>query len=232
VLTVPTALAAVTAVTNPFPAEGGADRETTDEARISGPGSVIAQERAVTLEDYELLAEGVAGVGKAKARVGLRGGFKVVQVFIAPENPQTVPPPPPSDELRETVARHLESRMPVNRMAGVDVLEPQYVPIDVTVEAHLKADASQARVIEDVRSILRGLLAFGVQDFGRPVRAGAVFSALFPAEGVEFVLLRELRRRDRPSGPGDIGGFADIPLAENELAFPGNLAVTPFGGVR
>jgi hypothetical protein len=230
VLTVPTALAAVAAVTNPFPAEGGADRESADEAKIAGPGSVVAQERAVTLEDYELLAEGVAGVGKAKARVGLRGGYKVVQVVIAPENPQTVPPPPPSDDLRETVARHLESRMPVNRMAGVEVLDPLYVPIDITVEVHLRAEASQTQVIEEVRTLVTGLLAFAAQDFGRPVRAGDVFSALFPVAGVEFVLLRRFARRDRQAS--DDGALADIPIADGELAFAGTILVVPFGGVR
>jgi predicted phage baseplate assembly protein len=229
-LTVPTALAAVAAVTNPFPAEGGADRESADEAKIAGPGSVVAQERAVTLEDYELLAEGIAGVGKAKAQVGLRGGYKVVQVVIAPENPQTVPPPPPSDDLRDTVEAHLESRMPVNRMAGVEVLDPSYVPIDITVEAHLTADASQTQVIEEIRGLVAGLLAFPAQDFGRPVRAGDVFSALFPVAGLEFVLLRRFARQDRPAAAD--GNLADIPIADDELAFPGTILVIPFGGVR
>src|SRR5262249_42188369 len=76
-ITVPiTASSAISAVTNPFAAEGGAERETIDEAKISGPGRVITQSRAVTLLDYELLAKGFGGVGKARARVGLRGGYK------------------------------------------------------------------------------------------------------------------------------------------------------------
>jgi uncharacterized phage protein gp47/JayE len=231
-LTAPTALAAVTAATNPFAAEGGADRESTDEARISGPGSVIAQERAVTLEDYELLAEGVAGVGKAKARVGLRGGYKVVQVVIAPENPRTVPPPLPSDDLRETVRQHLESRMPVNRMAGVEVLDPVFVPIDITVEAHLTAQAGRTAVAATIQDLLGGLLSFAAQDFGQPVRAGDVFTTLFGIDGVEFVLLRQLRRDDQPAGPDTGIAFADVPLADHELAVPGSIVVVPFGGVR
>jgi predicted phage baseplate assembly protein len=230
VLTVPTSLAAVSAATNPFPSEGGADHESTDEAKISGPGSVIAQERAVTLEDYELLAEGIAGVGKASARVGLRGAYKIVQVFIAPENPQTVPPPLPSDDLRDAVAGQLESRMPVNRMAVVAVLDPVYVPVDITVEVHLTAVASQSQVIPAVRGLLAGLLAFAVQDFGRPVRVGDVFSALSGVNGVDFVLLRRMARGDgTAAGGGD--GFADIPIADNELAFAGTIVVLPFGGV-
>lgn len=225
-----TAVPEVTAVSNPFAAEGGADRESIEEAKISGPGSVIAQERAVTLEDYELLAEGFPGVGKAKARVGLRGGSKVVQVFVAPEDPATVPPPPPSDELRAALKQHLEARMPVNRMAGVDVLDPLYVPVDLVVDVNVKAEANRARVVQAVQDVLEELLSFARQDFGRPVRVGEVFSALYPLEGVDFAVLRRLERRGRPAP--DECGFADVPIAENELAFRGSLVVNAFGGLR
>jgi len=225
-----TAVPEVKAITNPFAARGGAERESTEEAKVSGPGSVIAQERAVTLQDYELLAKGFAGVGKAKARVGLRGGYKVVQVYVAPENPQVVPPPPPSSELKDKLKRHLESRMPVNRMAGVDVLAPVYVPVDMTVDVHLKAESSQARVLEEVRKSLRELLGFANQDFGKGVRVGEVYSALYLVQGTSFVLLKRLQRRDQPVAMKGCE-FADVPMGENEMAYEGQLTVNLFGGV-
>ena len=194
-----TAVPEIAAISNPFPAEGGADRESTEEAKISGPGSVIAQERAVTLQDYELLAEGFPGIGKAKARVGLRGGYKVVQVFIAPETPRTVPPPATAGELKEALKAHLEASMPVNRMAGVDVLDPVYVPVDITVDVHLKADASRAQVQDAVLTTLRDLLSFARQDFGQPVRVGEVFAVLYPVPGVAYALLKRLARSGAPA---------------------------------
>lgn len=224
-----TAVPEVKAITNPFAAEGGADRETTEEAKVSGPGSVIAQERAVTLQDYELLAMSFASVGKAKARVGLRGGYKVVQVYVAPENPQTVPPPLPTSELKERLKRYLEVRMPVNRMAGVDVLDPIYVPVDITVEVHLKAEASQVRVLEEVRKVLRELLGFANQDFGKSIRVGEVYSALYLVQGVSYVLLKRLQRRDQPAAEKDCE-FADVMMGENEMAYEGLLTVNLFGG--
>ena len=224
-----TSIPGITSVSNPFAAEGGADRESTDEARVSGPGSVIAQERAVTLRDYELLASGFPGIGKVKARVGLRGGYKVVQVFVAPEAPTTIPPPPPSDALRESLTRFLEDRMPVNRMAGVDVLDPVYVPVDGVIDAHVQADASRSRVAAAVRATLRGLLSFEEQQFGRPVRVGEIFAALAPTPGLSYVVLRRLQRRGQP--PPDECGFADVPIADNEMAFEGVLTVNAFGGL-
>ncbi len=222
----------VKTITNAFPAAGGADRESTEEAKISGPGSVIAQERAVTLLDYELLAEAFPGIGKAKARVGLRGGYKVVQVFVAPEDPQTVPPPLPSDELKEALEGHLSLRMPVNRMAGVDVLDPTYVPVDITVDVHLKGESSQSVVFQSVLSALRDLLSFARQDFGRPVRVGEVFATLYPLEGISHVLLRRLSRSGAAPVPGAACDFEDVTIAEHELAYTGVITINLFGGVR
>jgi predicted phage baseplate assembly protein len=224
-----TAVPEVAAISNPFAAQGGADRESTEEAKISGPGSVIAQERAVTLQDYELLAEGFPGIGKAKARVGLRGGYKVVQVFIAPETPRSVPPQPTAGELKEALKAHLEARMPVNRMAGVDVLDVVYVPVDVTVDVHLKADASRAQVQDAVLTTLRDLLSFARRDLGQPVRVGEVFSTLYPVPGVAYALLKRLARSGEPAA---IEGceFADVAIGEHELAYAGVLAVNLLGG--
>jgi uncharacterized phage protein gp47/JayE len=224
-----TAVPEVKALINPFQAEGGADRESTEEAKVSGPGSIIAQERAVTLQDHELLAEGFSGVGKAKARVGLRGGYKVVQVYVAPENPRAVPPPPPSSELKDALKHYLEARMPVNRMAGVDVLDPLYVPVDITVDVHLKAEASQSRVLASVQTVLRDLLGFAHQDFGKGVRVGEVYSALYPVEGVSYVLLKRLQRSGQASSDGACE-FSDVMMGENEMAYEGLLTLNLFGG--
>lgn len=225
------AVAQVNAVTNPFAAEGGADRETIDEAKIAGPGSVITQQRAVTLADYELLARGFAGVGKARARVGLRGGYKVVQLFIAPENPTTVPPPPPSADLKDALKQFLEARMPVNRMAGVDVLDPRYVPVDIGVDLHLKAEASRAAVEAAASGVLNDLLAFPNVQLGGAVRVGEIYSALFPIPGLAFTRVRSLAGVGVVAPPGgEACEVADLELAENELAVRGQISIRIFGG--
>ena len=224
------ALPQVRAVSNPFPARGGADRESTEEAKISGPGSVIAQERAVTLQDYERLARAYPGVGKAKARVGLRGGYKVVQLFIAPENPTTIPPALPSGELKDALKHQLESRMPVNRMAGVDVLDPTYVSADIAVDVYVQADASQSKVVDAARAALRDLLAFARREFGQPVRVGEVFAALHPLPGIAYVILKRLVRSG-DSAPATPCGFADLVVRENELVCEGRLEINPLGGL-
>lgn len=229
-LTVPvTSVAAIAAVSNPFAAEGGAERETLDEAKISGPGRVITQARAVTLQDYELLAKAFPGVAKARARVALRGGYKVVQVNVVPEDAGSVPPPMPSADLKASLRQELESRQPVNRMAGVDVRDPTYVPIDISVDAHIRADASASAVKAAVLAVLEQLVAFDQVDFGGVIRVGEVFAALFPIPGISFVQLRRLARSGAAASTG--GDLQDVGVADHELPIRGQLTVLTFGGV-
>jgi hypothetical protein len=232
-LTIPlSSVPQITGITNPFEASGGADRESTAEARISGPGFVIAQDRAVTLQDYELLARAFPGVGKAKARVGLRGGYKVVQVYIAPQSPTSFPPPFAASSLRDALKAALEARQPVNRMAGVDVLNPVYVPVDIAVDLYATSQANTAQVLSDARAALESLVDFEQRDFGQPVRVGEIFSVLYPIAGVSYALLKRLARggANGGTGPGDCG-FADVPIADNELAYQGLLTINVLGGV-
>lgn len=227
-ITVPvTSNTAIASLSNPFAAEGGAERETIDEAKISGPGRVITQARAVTLQDYELLATGFSGVGKARARVGPRGGYKVVQVYIVPEDAGSIPPPMPSADLKDSLRQELELRQPVNRMAGVDVLDPTYVAIDISVDVHVRADASASAVKATVLDTLAQLLAFDQVDFGGVIRVGDVYAALFPLPGISFALLGKLARGGAAAG----GTLDDVAVADNELPYRGQLTVRTFGGL-
>src|SRR5207237_1304609 len=49
-------VAFVQGVTNPFPAQGGADPETIEEAKRRGTYAIKNRDRAITAEDYESLA--------------------------------------------------------------------------------------------------------------------------------------------------------------------------------
>ena len=222
----------VAAVSNPFAARGGADRESSDEAKISGPGSVIAQGRGVTLEDYEFLAEAFPGVGKAHARVGLRGGYKVVEVYVVPEDTTGVMPPPlPSADVKDSLKQELESRMPVNRMAGVDVLDPTYVGVDISIDVHVKADASSSAVRGAALSALADLLSFPRVDFGTAVRVGDIYATLFPIPGMAFTQLRRLARSGTPQTPVNAAcDLEDVAILENEMPFAGLITITPIGG--
>lgn len=75
------AILASVIVTQPYPAIGGSDPETTEQIRVAAPYSLRANNRAVTLQDYSDLALAVSGVGKANAAAEI---WTSVTVYIAP----------------------------------------------------------------------------------------------------------------------------------------------------
>lgn len=54
-------------VIGPLPATGGADAETADELRDTAPANALTLGRAVSLQDFEAMARGYAGVSNAAA---------------------------------------------------------------------------------------------------------------------------------------------------------------------
>ena len=124
--------------------------------------------------------------------------------------------------------QELESRQPVNRMAGVDVLDPTYVAIDIAVDIHVKPDASASVVKAAARAVLEQLLAFDQVDFGGVIRVGDIYAALFPLPGISFTQLRQLARSPSTTTSTNVD---DLAVADRELPYRGQLTVLTFGGL-
>ncbi|MFD9960302.1 putative baseplate assembly protein [Amycolatopsis sp. NPDC058986] len=186
-------------VENREAASGGVDGETVEAAKLRGPLALRTQERAVTVDDFELIARGAA---PAAARVrcvpaaDAGPGGPAVRVLVVPDATadvgdelrleQLIPP----REMLAAVAGSLDER----RLVGTRVLvEPPYYQ-GLTVVARLRASGSadQAR-----RSALDALYRYlnpvrGGPDgtgwpFGRPVQFGEVHAVLAAAPGVSVV---------------------------------------------
>lgn len=153
----------VTKVTNPWPATGGADRESQQRAMRRGPQEIRARNRAVTVADYALLARRSAGalVERAHAVAGFHPAFPgrpipgVVGVFVVPPDRGEGPPTPDEDTLR-AVASHLSKYA---APAGIEVVAaaPRYHM--VRIEAAIKI-LSGADPGNTVRNALRALAEY------------------------------------------------------------------------
>ena len=80
------ALQSIVTVTNTEVGNGGSNPETTDEIRLAAPLSLRANNRAVTLADFNSLAIG-AGAGKANAVSG--SNWTTVTLYLAPKRNAT-----------------------------------------------------------------------------------------------------------------------------------------------
>ncbi|MBA0051100.1 putative baseplate assembly protein [Streptomyces sp. AJS327] len=191
----------VAEVTNREAAGGGVDGETVEEAKVRAPVALSAQDRAVTLRDYEELARRAA---PETARITCLAadpdeyGAQAVRVLVIP---QAVPDPGgrlrfeqlvPGDALLDRITRYLDERRLIGTRLAVGPPYYQGVTVVATVHAFRGTDTDRVRR-EAHDALYRHLdpLTGGVDGtgwpFGRPVQAGEVFAVLQRVPGVELV---------------------------------------------
>ncbi|MGD1912340.1 MAG: putative baseplate assembly protein [Rivularia sp. (in: cyanobacteria)] len=203
----------VASVTNHKPAINGADAESLEQAVVRAPGILRTRDRAVTAEDFEILAQ-QAGLG-AIARVSCLAADRnrqpgTVALMIVPKantdeivkgaglSPDKLDL---SDKLQEDILTYLEER----KLLGirVELQQPKYVGVSVRAGIALEPvyDNPDARN-EIIRNITISLYKFlnpliGGMDgkgwpFGRPLYESDIVALLQKARGVRYLGTVEL----------------------------------------
>ena len=179
-----TALQSAITVTNAGTAIGGSDPETTDQIRISGPLSLRANNRAVTLQDYADLSLAVSGVGKASATAAV---WTSVTVYIAPSRSTTDTDPQPGldaggdpslefDRLQSDVQSYLADKILLG--TSVTIQPPTYVDAIITIQ-YTKLPQYTTTEIETALKVKL------LTDFGY---TGVNFQDTIYPQDIEFVL--------------------------------------------
>ncbi|HUO69794.1 MAG TPA: baseplate J/gp47 family protein [Solirubrobacteraceae bacterium] len=240
-------IAQLDSVTNPAPAVGGTDAETTDHAVRFGPLAFRSGERAVTLGDFVALAHEAGGVAKVRARTS---GWNRVELYVAPEGTQFAPAPA---DLKQRLVAFFTDR----RMVGTQVLirDPTAVQIDVSVEIFVEHNHSPEDVVSRAQAAVAGVLAFANVDLGQPLYLSKVYEALDQVDGAFAATVTRFRRRDAVpliamahrrifgfeidltlpaealrSLTGEIPPDGRITIADTELPVPGDVVVTSMDG--
>jgi predicted phage baseplate assembly protein len=190
------ALAYVEAVTNPLPATGGADRETIDEAKARAPHTIKSRDRAVTSEDYEMLALR-ASTQLARARcVPDRTNRGHVTLALVPKGElrgeELTRRLVPSNEVLRFVKRYLDDRKLVGTV--LNVVRPRYKDLSLRVVLIRRSVGTSDRLRKDIEHKLRRYLhaLVGGRDgkgweFGRPVLKAELIHLIEEVPGVEGV---------------------------------------------
>jgi predicted phage baseplate assembly protein len=192
----------VTQVENRHPASGGVDGETMDNAKLRGPLELRASGRAVTADDFEVLARDVAPdaarvaclpattTGAAPAgTAALPGAVRLLVVprvvtddlgRIAFDDLRT-----PPRELLRRISDHLDRR----RLVGTRLVVEPPVYQGVTVVARVTAGPDvRADAVQD--AALRALYAYLSPQDGGPDGKGWPFGRAVRAFDVSAVLAR------------------------------------------
>jgi hypothetical protein len=198
----------VSAVTNPFPAAGGAEMETDEQVRRRAPHAFRARQfRIVRPEDYVAAAQGLPWVQRAGTTFRWTGSWLTVFTAADPRGSQVLA----VDDHTQLI--NLLNR---RRMAGYEsyVPAPRYVSIDLQIMVCARPDAFQGDVHEALLAALSarrkpdGTTGFFFMDnwsFGQPLERSQLESAIQDAYGVSGVVAIRYRRR------GVVPGFVNMP---------------------
>jgi predicted phage baseplate assembly protein len=188
----------VARVRNRRAAVGGVDGERLDDAKVRGPMMLRTRSRAVTIEDFEYIAQSAAPEAarvKAVAADGQEGS--AVRVLVVPSVPspdgriafeQLVPP--------EATLQRITDRLEETRLIGtrVAIEPPVYRGVTVVTRLRARPRANPTRLqAEALDALYRYLNPIdGGPDgtgwpFGRPITAGELNAALQRLRGCELV---------------------------------------------
>jgi hypothetical protein len=190
-------------VTNTQAATGGADQETIEHAQANAPAQLSALFRAMTRDDYVALCTGFPGVGKAVAWGEQEGSspdynlFNWVLVSASPAGltREALLADPTSgllsDQLKGDLLDFLEGRKCIT--TRVKLVDPQYVPVDVSVLVYTAPGALATQVKAAVVSALEAFFVPDSTTFGQAVYQSNVVRVVDSLPGVDHSQLMVLR---------------------------------------
>jgi hypothetical protein len=227
-------------VRNPLPASGGRAAEPMAEAKLFAPHQFrTTLERAVTADDYRVLAERHPGLQRAAAALAWTGSWLEAEVAIDPLAATAA-----DSALLGEIARELDCLRRIGH--DVHVKWAEYVPLHLELEvcvlpyfqrAHVKAALLAAfgnRVLAD------GTLGFFHPDrlsFGEPVLVSRIVAAAHSVQGVACATVKVLQRLFEPGNHEIANGVLrlrafEIAQLDNDPDYPerGKLAIHVLGG--
>ncbi|MEV6635671.1 putative baseplate assembly protein [Actinoplanes sp. NPDC051470] len=222
----------VSTVTNRRPASGGVDGETVKDAAVRGPLSLRTRYRAVTAEDYELLAREAAPEAARVRCVPVGPDSAAVRVLVVPavapsdDGTTDFADLKPKPDMLARIARYLDERRCLG--ARISVEPPYYQGVTVVASVVARRRSTPEDVREQSRDALYAYLdpIFGGPEgdgwpFGRPVQAGDIYAVLQRLPGVDLV------EDVRLFGADPITGQRGNPVQRLDL--PGNALPFSFG---
>ncbi|AEV83109.1 hypothetical protein ACWT_2090 [Actinoplanes sp. SE50] len=226
-LTVPlSAVPQLRTVTNPEAATGGADPETTDNARIRGPLALRSADRAVTAADFERFTTEVSGVARARCLPPDEPGGPV-RLLVVPATARS-PRHLGLDDLRlpeavgEDIRQELDGRRLLSVRVRVEV--PRYQGIRVSAGVRATATVSADVVGQDAEDALYRFLdpvAGGPGGHGWPFEralgVGDIYLVLGAVPGVAAVTSVNLTLTDLWGEREDAPGGQEVPLVPSAL---------------
>lgn len=216
--------------TNPNAASGGADRETTSSIKQKAPPSTKVTDRTVSLDDYEIGAENVSGVTRALmvtsdqvAGIPENRGF----LYIVPDGGGI-----PTTDLKNTVINELTVVRPNTITFNFDVVDPQYLDVDIVVRAFFASGQNPNVVASSIQTSFSEYFVLNNADGTKNdrVKFGLKYGSDFKLPLSDLFCVAEGTSGVRKIGANDVdftlnGAHADVPLTFAQFPRLGTVTV-------
>ncbi|HEX3717792.1 MAG TPA: putative baseplate assembly protein [Verrucomicrobiae bacterium] len=224
---------------NPLPATGGVDPETNDQIRRRAPQAFLTQERAVTMSDYQTMAQTNPQVDRAVASLRWTGSWYTAFVAVEPVG---------AGALTQGLLTSLKQTLNQYRLAGQDLElnSPQYVSLEITLQICVAPDYFQSDVEEALLEVLSNKILSNGQKavfypdnftFGQTVYLSPVYAAARSVAGVNTVVATVFQQQGVASNEflktGEMKlGQTQVARLENNPNYPnhGQLTLVLEGG--
>jgi hypothetical protein len=215
---------------NPLPAVSGTDPETNEQIRRRAPQAFLTQQRAVTMPDYEAVAEADPLVDQAVASLHWTGSWYTVFVAVEPKGGGNLSP-----SLEQSLKR-AEERY---RLAGQDLEldSPEYVSLQVELEICVDPNYFRSDVERGLLQVLGRLFSPDTFRFGQTVYLSPIYAAARSVAGVTAVRAVTFQPQGvnstRYLAAGEIKlGPLQVARLDNDRSFPnhGQLTLSLEGG--
>ncbi len=244
------AFAEIARVRQPLPAEGGTDPETIAAVRALAAEEIKAiQFRAVTPEDWQVMALRDPSVAAAKARFRWVGSWHCVFVALHPRDPANlVRLPGGGVRLGDDYAATMRAYLRRFKLAGSDLAlrAAQYVPLEIDIRLCIAPGHYRGQVLQAVAEALssrelpggkKGFFFLPDLDFGQDIHLSRLYAAVEAVGGVESAEVTLFKRYwdvagdELERGRIALGDF-EIARLDNDPNFPENgvLRLSAVGG--
>jgi hypothetical protein len=226
----------VAGVVQPFATSGGAEREPVSSIRTNAPAKLAANDRAVSLADFERLCRRHASVWQAKAKqIIAPGPSRIVSLTIVPAN---------GGETGEALRRDLIEFMTDRALPGVRVVIARFggfnamasyeaLPVTVEVKAMVDVDRYDKTDVKDAAAAAL-IAAFSLEHraLGQPFYVAEILAELERVPGVASAVVHGFGPKPgapQPLRATSIGGaLAALFATDDQVIFvehPADVAV-------
>jgi len=186
-------------IKNRRPALSGTEAESTEAAQSRIRKDLKVPYRAVTAEDYKIIAQSTPGLRVARAHAVAFHEENLVKVTVVPESPEsTLDPPDPSREFVDAVCRHLDMHRLIT--TNLSVVKPEYVQVSVDANVRIKPQNDPAvmegKIKQALDNFLHPLRGGSYEEgwpFGRSVYQSEIYAVIEDVDGVDCVTRLVLR---------------------------------------